>query len=169
MMSTKVVIGANAVTKDCIVYHLDDIHSTTTPVQFPSIVVIVAVENLSFTLRGRGVAYVVDAENLRLIRAAESSLITKAIHGREQQCDNEANMGGEIANNLIYLSSVKEVMCASIDGMTTQVRDSQNLGVTSGKVQLIGRLTNAWGYEDGEGRFHSGMSWDVDRFYITTM
>jgi hypothetical protein len=147
----------------------DNLHSLSTysvkdgqpPLEFPVNLALVLVDNLNFSLaRGRGTAYILDNECLALIRAIENKIIAEYIY--PQHPSSHYN-----DDRLMYLASTDSVTCVSMNGKKTYKMDSKDISGKKCTLQVIARPSNVWGYENDQGCYISGMSWDIDRLYIS--
>lgn len=122
---------------------------------FPSVVALVAVDNLRFSLN-RGTADVTDSLHLQHIRAAERTLISEAIANIEPIAPASTDRSisfGRVPDHVV-----------TEKGLIYKIR-LDNMALSHCKLQLIGRLTNVWGYTS-DGQQKSGITWDVDRVFI---
>eukprot|EP00798_Chlamydomonas_sp_ICE-L_P028683 gene28683-biopygen32594 len=123
-------------------------------------ILVVDVENLN---RGtasvnRSTASVIDDGQLSEIRAAENMLLQFAIpdftHIAPSPTDRTINVG-HLPEQLV-----------TINGAIFNMAWDNTIHVSQKcTLQLIGRLTTAWGYECN-GKYMSGITWTVDRIYV---
>jgi len=118
---------------------------------FPIAVAVVDVENLN-----RGTASVIDDGQLSEIRAAENMLLLFAI----PDCTHMAPSPTDRTINVGHLPEQLVTRNGTIYNMAWDNRVSPKC-----TLQLIGRLTDVWGYECN-GKYMSGITWTVDRIYV---
>lgn len=132
------------------VYFLHD-RPDTLHWHFPSVVAVVDVENLN-----KGTASMIDDGQLSEIRSAENRLLSSAIpdytHSVRPTNDRTIDIG-QLPGQLVTINGTIYKMPWD---------DSVSPKCT---LQLIGRLTNVWGYECNE-QYMSGITWSVDQIYV---
>lgn len=137
-------------------------HSGVLSLHFPFVIVLVDVENISFTLSGgRGVAHIVNDACLVRIRDVERQLISQAIPQSQSQAQAQP------IDRLVYFSPINNVLC--VDGNRVDTMNSKDICFTRCTMQIVARQSNVWGYEDGHGCYKVGMAWDVDRVYVNNV
>lgn len=127
---------------------------------FPITVALVDVENLKDVENStRGTASVIDDGQLLEIRAVENMLLSLVIPDRTHRVPLATDRTINIGNLPKQLVTRK--------GTIFNMEWDNNL-FPKCTLQLIGRLTNVWGYEYN-GQYMSGITWDVDRIYVETV
>lgn len=137
-------------TKTKCVYFLHD-KPDTLHMHFPSVVAMVDVEKLN-----NGTASVIDDGQLLEIRTAENILLSSAI----PDCTHNAH---HVSDRTINIGRLPEQFVTRKEIIYKMAWDDSISSKCT--LQLIGRLTNVWGYECN-GQYMSGITWDVDQVYV---
>jgi hypothetical protein len=141
--------------RDTCIYFLHDKPAMLNE-HFPSVIALVAVDNLRFSIN-KGTADVTDSSHLQHIRDAERTLISAVIPDLTPIAPTSTNRSisfGKVPDHVVTKK-----------GAIYKIR-LDNLDLTQCTLQLIGRLTNVWGYTSSDGQHNSGITWDVDRVFI---
>lgn len=104
--------------------------------------------------KGQVTAYIPAADQLSLLQAAEQCLVTRALRlgAADEAC--------KASNECVYVAV--QPLLACIDGLTTTVRPTQELGRVRGVLQLLARPNRVWSYTDAQGHVRSGVVWELD-------
>lgn len=143
---------------DTCVYFLHD-KSSMLNEHFPSVIALVAVDNLRFSINN-GTADVIDSSHLQHIRAAERTLISEVIPDTGYLAPIESTF----TNRSISFGKVPDHVVTKKGAIYKTKLD--NLDLSHCTLQLIGRLSNVWGYTSSDGQQNSGITWDLDRVFI---